>query len=169
MCSTASDMFLIACWTFNISVDLIITFPLVVSLCSRVGLHVQSLYSFFKIITIFWVFQNKSAFSKIKALMNIYNTLKWALIFRLHSSHHPSPLSPAFQSTEPKPAPQQPESGLGTRLHSAPCLLECAGGGGVRQKVRKQHSDPVMTPQPLHPSPRISPLPTILGSPSRVS
>ncbi|XP_056443486.1 serine/threonine-protein kinase ULK1 [Gadus chalcogrammus] len=78
------------------------------------------------------------------------------------------PLIPhAFQSTEPKPAPQQPESGLGTRLHSAPCLLECAGGGGVRQKVRKQHSDPVMTPQPLHPSPRISPLPTILGSPSR--
>uniref|UniRef100_A0A8C4Z6U8 non-specific serine/threonine protein kinase n=1 Tax=Gadus morhua TaxID=8049 RepID=A0A8C4Z6U8_GADMO len=78
------------------------------------------------------------------------------------------PLIPhAFQSTEPKPAPQQQESGLGTRLHSAPCLLECAGGGGVRQKVRKQHSDPVMTPQPLHPSPRISPLPTILGSPSR--
>ncbi|KAK0153986.1 Serine/threonine-protein kinase ULK1 [Merluccius polli] len=76
------------------------------------------------------------------------------------------PLSPhALHATEPRPVPQQPVFGLGTRLHSAPCLLECASGG--RQKVRKQHSDPVVTPRPLHPSPRISPLPTILGSPSR--
>ncbi|KAL2099847.1 hypothetical protein ACEWY4_004241 [Coilia grayii] len=71
----------------------------------------------------------------------------------------------------------QPQ-GLGTRLHSAPCLLEV--GGGARQKIRKQHSDPVVAPQggmmalrPLHSSPRLSeliqrsPLPTILGSPSR--
>uniref|UniRef100_A0A674AEE2 non-specific serine/threonine protein kinase n=1 Tax=Salmo trutta TaxID=8032 RepID=A0A674AEE2_SALTR len=70
--------------------------------------------------------------------------------------------------------------GLGTRLHSAPCLLEATSGGG-RQKIRKQHSDPVvanlqagmMAMRPLHSSPRLcelmqrSPLPTILGSPSR--
>uniref|UniRef100_A0A665XAB9 non-specific serine/threonine protein kinase n=1 Tax=Echeneis naucrates TaxID=173247 RepID=A0A665XAB9_ECHNA len=69
--------------------------------------------------------------------------------------------------------------GLGTRLHSAPCLLECVSGGG-RQKIRKQHSDPLVAPssglmtvRPLHSSPRLSelmqrsPLPTILGSPSR--
>uniref|UniRef100_A0AAX7SMA3 non-specific serine/threonine protein kinase n=1 Tax=Astatotilapia calliptera TaxID=8154 RepID=A0AAX7SMA3_ASTCA len=75
---------------------------------------------------------------------------------------------------------QQPQrAGLGTRLHSAPCLLDCATGGG-RQKIRKQHSDPLGTPsaglmavRPLHSSPRLSelmqrnPLPTILGSPSR--
>ncbi|XP_074546378.1 serine/threonine-protein kinase ULK1 isoform X2 [Halichoeres trimaculatus] len=81
----------------------------------------------------------------------------------------------------PHPAPHQtPQTaGLGTRLHSAPCLLECASGGG-RQKIRKQHSDPVVAPssglmtiRPLHSSPRLSelmqrsPLPTILGSPSR--
>ncbi|KAI2651476.1 Serine/threonine-protein kinase ULK1 [Labeo rohita] len=72
--------------------------------------------------------------------------------------------------------PQQ--QGLGTRLNSAPCLLEAAGG--CRQKIRKQHSDPVVAPQgnmmpfrTLHSSPRLSelmqrnPLPTILGSPSR--
>uniref|UniRef100_A0A8C7LDV3 non-specific serine/threonine protein kinase n=1 Tax=Oncorhynchus kisutch TaxID=8019 RepID=A0A8C7LDV3_ONCKI len=72
------------------------------------------------------------------------------------------------------------QRGLGTRLHSAPCLLEATGGGG-RQKIRKQHSDPVvanlqagmMAMRPLHSSPRLSelmqrsPLPTILGSPSR--
>uniref|UniRef100_A0A7N8Y6E9 non-specific serine/threonine protein kinase n=1 Tax=Mastacembelus armatus TaxID=205130 RepID=A0A7N8Y6E9_9TELE len=70
-------------------------------------------------------------------------------------------------------------TGLGTRLHSAPCLLECAGGNG-RHKMRKQFSDPVVVPSaglmavcPLHSSPRLSelmqrnPLPTILGSPSR--
>ncbi|XP_044000453.1 serine/threonine-protein kinase ULK1 isoform X2 [Gambusia affinis] len=75
---------------------------------------------------------------------------------------------------------QQPQaSGLGTRLHSAPCLLDCATGSS-RQKIKKQHSDPVavpptglMTVRPLHSSPRLSelmqrnPLPTILGSPSR--
>ncbi|CAJ1071197.1 serine/threonine-protein kinase ULK1 isoform X2 [Xyrichtys novacula] len=81
----------------------------------------------------------------------------------------------------PQPASHQhPQTaGLGTRLHSAPCLLECASGGG-RQKIRKQHSDPVVAPsagmmtiRPLHSSPRLSelmqrsPLPTILGSPSR--
>lgn len=74
--------------------------------------------------------------------------------------------------------PQQQIPGLGTRLHSAPCLLDI--GGGARHKIRKQHSDPVVAPQggmmtlrPLHSSPRLSelmqrsPLPTILGSPSR--
>uniref|UniRef100_A0A8C1BCT3 non-specific serine/threonine protein kinase n=1 Tax=Cyprinus carpio carpio TaxID=630221 RepID=A0A8C1BCT3_CYPCA len=78
---------------------------------------------------------------------------------------------------ETKAWPQQ--HGLGTRLNSAPCLLEAAGG--CRQKIRKQHSDPVVAPQgnvmpfrTLHSSPRLSelmqrnPLPTILGSPSRV-
>lgn len=94
----------------------------------------------------------------------------------------PFQLSPqAPQHIEPRLAPQQhPQTaGLGTRLHSAPCLLECASGGG-RQKIRKQHSDPVVAPsaglmagRPLHSSPRLSelmqrnPLPTILGSPSR--
>ncbi|KAM3600589.1 uncharacterized protein V6R79_025501 [Siganus canaliculatus] len=90
-----------------------------------------------------------------------------------------SPQAP--QHSEPRPTSHQhpPKTGLGTRLHSAPCLLECASGGG-RQKIRKQHSDPVvppstglMTVRPLHSSPRLSelmqrsPLPTILGSPSR--
>lgn len=83
-----------------------------------------------------------------------------------------APLSP------PAPAAAAAATGLGARLHSAPCLLECAGGGG-RQKVKKQHSDPMPPPsgllglRPLHSSPRLSelmqrsPLPTILGSPSR--
>uniref|UniRef100_A0A669DJ00 Unc-51 like autophagy activating kinase 1 n=1 Tax=Oreochromis niloticus TaxID=8128 RepID=A0A669DJ00_ORENI len=91
-------------------------------------------------------------------------------------------LSPqALQHTEPRLNSQQhpQRAGLGTRLHSAPCLLDCATGGG-RQKIRKQHSDPLGTPsaglmavRPLHSSPRLSelmqrnPLPTILGSPSR--
>ncbi|XP_036444642.1 serine/threonine-protein kinase ULK1 isoform X6 [Colossoma macropomum] len=83
----------------------------------------------------------------------------------------------AFQIPEAKARPQQ-QQGLGSRLHSAPCLLEAAGG--CRQTIRKQHSDPVVAPQggmvalrPLHSSPRLSelmqrsPLPTILGSPSR--
>ncbi len=78
---------------------------------------------------------------------------------------------------ETKARPQQ--QGLGTRLNSAPCLMEAAGG--CRQKIRKQHSDPMVVPQgnmmpfrTLHSSPRLSelmqrnPLPTILGSPSRV-
>ncbi|XP_071219872.1 serine/threonine-protein kinase ULK1-like isoform X2 [Salvelinus alpinus] len=88
-------------------------------------------------------------------------------------------LSPqALQFPDTRPPPQQ--QGLGTRLHSAPCLLEATSGGG-RQKIRKQHSDPVvvnlqagkMVMRPLHSSPRLSelmqrsPLPTILGSPSR--
>uniref|UniRef100_A0A671NTA5 non-specific serine/threonine protein kinase n=1 Tax=Sinocyclocheilus anshuiensis TaxID=1608454 RepID=A0A671NTA5_9TELE len=74
---------------------------------------------------------------------------------------------------------RQQQQDLGTRLNSAPCLLEAAGG--CRQKIRKQHSDPVVAPQgnmmpfrTLHSSPRLSelmqrnPLPAILGSPSRV-
>uniref|UniRef100_A0A3Q2PB94 non-specific serine/threonine protein kinase n=1 Tax=Fundulus heteroclitus TaxID=8078 RepID=A0A3Q2PB94_FUNHE len=87
----------------------------------------------------------------------------------------------APQHVESRQTAQQPPqaAGLGTRLHSAPCLSECATGGG-RQKIKKQHSDPVAVPQaglkpvrPLHSSPRLSelmqrnPLPTILGSPSR--
>uniref|UniRef100_A0A8B9HCD8 non-specific serine/threonine protein kinase n=1 Tax=Astyanax mexicanus TaxID=7994 RepID=A0A8B9HCD8_ASTMX len=85
----------------------------------------------------------------------------------------------ALQIPEAKARPQQQQQqGLGSRLHSAPCLLEAAGG--CRQTIRKQHSDPVVAPQggtlalrPLHSSPRLSelmqrsPLPTILGSPSR--
>uniref|UniRef100_A0A3P8Y0K5 non-specific serine/threonine protein kinase n=1 Tax=Esox lucius TaxID=8010 RepID=A0A3P8Y0K5_ESOLU len=88
----------------------------------------------------------------------------------------PFQLSPQSMSASP-PAQQL---GLGSRLHSAPCLLEAASGGS-RQKIRKQHSDPVgsnhqagvMVMRPLHSSPRLSelmqrsPLPTILGSPSR--
>lgn len=91
----------------------------------------------------------------------------------------PFQLSPqAPHHTELRPTSQQ-QTGLGTRLHSAPCLLECVSGTG-RQKIRKQHSDPVVAPsaglmaiRPLHSSPRLSelmqrsPLPTILGSPSR--
>lgn len=92
----------------------------------------------------------------------------------------PFQLSPQAHHTELRPTthPQQ-QTGLGSRLHSAPCLLECANAGG-RQKIRKHHSDPVavpspglMTVRPLHSSPRLSelmqrsPLPTILGSPSR--
>uniref|UniRef100_A0A096LXH7 non-specific serine/threonine protein kinase n=1 Tax=Poecilia formosa TaxID=48698 RepID=A0A096LXH7_POEFO len=91
------------------------------------------------------------------------------------------PLSPGPQHVESRQtSQQQPQApGLGTRLHSAPCLLDCATGGS-RQKIKKQHSDPVavppaglMTLRPLHSSPRLSelmqrnPLPTILGSPSR--
>ncbi|XP_062867143.1 serine/threonine-protein kinase ULK1 isoform X2 [Trichomycterus rosablanca] len=90
----------------------------------------------------------------------------------------PFQLSPqAPQTPEAKPKPGQ--HGLGSRLHSAPCLLEATGG--CRQTIRKQHSDPAVVPQggavalrPLHSSPRLSelmqrnPLPTILGSPSRV-
>lgn len=70
--------------------------------------------------------------------------------------------------------------GLGSRLHSAPCLLEYTVAG-ARQKSRQQQSDAAVPPSsgvmavcPLHSSPRLSelmqrsPLPTILGSPSRV-
>uniref|UniRef100_A0A673IMJ1 non-specific serine/threonine protein kinase n=1 Tax=Sinocyclocheilus rhinocerous TaxID=307959 RepID=A0A673IMJ1_9TELE len=83
-----------------------------------------------------------------------------------------------FQLSPQETKARQQQQGLGTRLNSAPCLLEAAGG--CRQKVRKQHSDPVVAPQgnmmpfrTLHSSPRLSelmqrnPLPTILGSPSR--
>ncbi|KAI4816334.1 hypothetical protein KUCAC02_008661 [Chaenocephalus aceratus] len=92
----------------------------------------------------------------------------------------PFQLSPqAPQLIEARQTPQPRSAGLGTRLHSAPCLLEGASGG-VRHKIRKQHSEPVVAPstalmtvRPLHSSPRLSelmqrsPLPTILGSPSR--
>uniref|UniRef100_A0A4W5LCM2 non-specific serine/threonine protein kinase n=1 Tax=Hucho hucho TaxID=62062 RepID=A0A4W5LCM2_9TELE len=98
------------------------------------------------------------------------------VMIRLLTSN-PCP-TPALQFPDTQPPPQQ--QGLGTRLHSAPCLLEATSGGG-RQKIRKQHSDPVvanlqagmMAMRPLHSSPRLSelmqrsPLPTILGSPSR--
>uniref|UniRef100_A0A8C7V7H5 non-specific serine/threonine protein kinase n=1 Tax=Oncorhynchus mykiss TaxID=8022 RepID=A0A8C7V7H5_ONCMY len=91
---------------------------------------------------------------------------------------HGTLAGPSLQFPDTRPPPQQ--QGLGTRLHSAPCLLEATSGGG-RQKIRKQHSDPVvanlqagmMAMRPLHSSPRLSelmqrsPLPTILGSPSR--
>lgn len=89
------------------------------------------------------------------------------------------PTSSITCPTAPERLAPQP-AGLGTRLHSAPCLLECAARGG-KQKIRKQHSDPVVMPsagpitiRALHSSPRLSelmqrgPLPTILGSPSRV-
>ncbi|KAK5851855.1 hypothetical protein PBY51_023374 [Eleginops maclovinus] len=85
----------------------------------------------------------------------------------------------APQHIETRQTSQPRSAGLGTRLHSAPCLLECASGV-VRHKIRKQQSDPVVAPsaglmtvRPLHSSPRLSelmqrsPLPTILGSPSR--
>lgn len=85
----------------------------------------------------------------------------------------------ALPGTDGRFQPQHQQHGLGTRLHSAPCLQEV--GNIARQKIRKQHSDPVGIPQggfmalrPLHSSPRLSelmqrsPLPTILGSPSRV-
>ncbi|XP_036384390.1 serine/threonine-protein kinase ULK1 isoform X1 [Megalops cyprinoides] len=71
------------------------------------------------------------------------------------------------------------KQGLGSRLHSAPCLLEA--GSSCRHRIRKQHSDPSGQAPPvgvqlraLHSSPRLSelihrsPLPTILGSPSKV-
>ncbi|XP_068608748.1 serine/threonine-protein kinase ULK1 [Brachionichthys hirsutus] len=90
-----------------------------------------------------------------------------------------SPQAPQRNETRPFSLQHQQPAGLGTRLHSAPCLLECASGGS-RQKIRKQNSDPAGTPsaglmavRPLHASPRLSellqrnPLPTILGSPSR--
>ncbi|KAE8284941.1 Serine/threonine-protein kinase ULK1 [Larimichthys crocea] len=101
--------------------------------------------------------------------------------FSLGGARPFQPFPQAHQHAEPRlTSHQHPQTtGLGTRLHSAPCLLECASGGG-RQKIRKQHSDPVVAPsmglmtmRPLHSSPRLSelmqrsPLPTILGSPSR--
>lgn len=94
---------------------------------------------------------------------------------------HLSPQAPQhIESRATSQQRPQTAAGLGTRLHSAPCLLEGTGGGGGKQKIRKQHSDPVVAPsaglktlRPLHSSPRLSelmqrsPLPTILGSPSR--
>ncbi|XP_061116464.1 serine/threonine-protein kinase ULK1a isoform X2 [Conger conger] len=84
------------------------------------------------------------------------------------------------------PEPLLPPQGLGSRLHSDPCLTEALHG--CRQKIRKQHaeaagsrpcSQPQQVPQtgapcrPLHSSPKLSellqrsPLPTILGSPTK--
>uniref|UniRef100_A0A1A8G2A1 non-specific serine/threonine protein kinase n=1 Tax=Nothobranchius korthausae TaxID=1143690 RepID=A0A1A8G2A1_9TELE len=91
-----------------------------------------------------------------------------------------SPQAPHLTEVRPSSQQQQQQpAGLGSRLHSAPCLSECVSGGG-RPKIKKQHSDPVAVPstgmmavRPLHSSPRLSelmqrnPLPTILGSPSR--
>uniref|UniRef100_A0A8C1BCD2 non-specific serine/threonine protein kinase n=1 Tax=Cyprinus carpio carpio TaxID=630221 RepID=A0A8C1BCD2_CYPCA len=98
-------------------------------------------------------------------------------VFVIFFSLYSSCTLPVCICLETKAWPQQ--HGLGTRLNSAPCLLEAAGG--CRQKIRKQHSDPVVAPQgnvmpfrTLHSSPRLSelmqrnPLPTILGSPSRL-
>lgn len=81
--------------------------------------------------------------------------------------------------TAPEGLVVQP-GGLAARLHSAPCLLEYTAAA-ARQKIRKQQSEPGARPWagatptcPLHCSPRLSellqrsPLPTILGSPSRV-
>ncbi|XP_066544921.1 serine/threonine-protein kinase ULK1 isoform X3 [Amia ocellicauda] len=78
-----------------------------------------------------------------------------------------------------------PHPGMGSRLHSAPSLLE--GTYTCRQKIKKQNSDPVVVRQcsqpqqvpslppcrPLRSSPKLcelmqrSPLPTILGSPTK--
>ncbi|XP_015221799.2 serine/threonine-protein kinase ULK1 isoform X2 [Lepisosteus oculatus] len=77
------------------------------------------------------------------------------------------------------PVPEAaPSHGMGSRLHSAPGLLE--GAHTCRQKIKKQHSDPVVPQQtpiqparPLRSSPKLSelmqrsPLPTILGSPTK--
>uniref|UniRef100_A0A6Q2X3X9 non-specific serine/threonine protein kinase n=1 Tax=Esox lucius TaxID=8010 RepID=A0A6Q2X3X9_ESOLU len=105
--------------------------------------------------------------------------LFWSVVFFfIHLLASQPILLPALQFPDTQPPAQQ--LGLGSRLHSAPCLLEAASGGS-RQKIRKQHSDPVgsnhqagvMVMRPLHSSPRLSelmqrsPLPTILGSPSR--
>uniref|UniRef100_A0A8C9TN74 non-specific serine/threonine protein kinase n=1 Tax=Scleropages formosus TaxID=113540 RepID=A0A8C9TN74_SCLFO len=66
------------------------------------------------------------------------------------------------------------QQGLGSRLHSAPCLLEATHG--CRQKIRKQNSDPLVQRccgQAQYSSPKLSeliqrsPLPTILGSPTK--
>ncbi|XP_064210096.1 serine/threonine-protein kinase ULK1a isoform X1 [Anguilla rostrata] len=87
------------------------------------------------------------------------------------------------------PEPLLTRPGLGSRLHSDPCLAEVAHG--CRQKIRKQPwdaaaaaaprpcSQPLQVPpagvsgRPLHSSPKLSefiqrsPLPTILGSPTK--
>ncbi|KAJ8260695.1 hypothetical protein COCON_G00164180 [Conger conger] len=82
-------------------------------------------------------------------------------------------LAPSPQALPVREAQQSPsKQGLGSRLHSAPCLLEASSN--CRHKIRKQHSDPLGQARPLHPSPRLnelmhrSPLPTILGSPSKI-
>ncbi|KAJ8408586.1 hypothetical protein AAFF_G00252210 [Aldrovandia affinis] len=98
-------------------------------------------------------------------------------IFPLGAQVSSSPRGTALTVRDAQLSPQK--QGLGSRLHSAPCLLEA--GTTCRQRIRKQHSDPLgqapsvgVSPWPLHPSPRLSelmhrsPLPTILGSPSKV-
>uniref|UniRef100_A0A8C9VHH9 non-specific serine/threonine protein kinase n=1 Tax=Scleropages formosus TaxID=113540 RepID=A0A8C9VHH9_SCLFO len=87
---------------------------------------------------------------------------------------------PANSSFSPTALPGQElypsQQGLGSRLHSAPCLLEATHG--CRQKIRKQNSDPLVQRccgQAQYSSPKLSeliqrsPLPTILGSPTKVS
>ncbi|XP_041079161.1 serine/threonine-protein kinase ULK1-like isoform X2 [Polyodon spathula] len=79
-----------------------------------------------------------------------------------------------------------PRHGMGSRLHSAPNLSE-GGANSCRQKIKKQHSDPAVHRQCSQPqqipllqpgrqlrsSPKLSelvhrsPLPTILGSPTK--
>uniref|UniRef100_A0A8C5QJ29 Serine/threonine-protein kinase Atg1-like tMIT domain-containing protein n=1 Tax=Leptobrachium leishanense TaxID=445787 RepID=A0A8C5QJ29_9ANUR len=95
---------------------------------------------------------------------------------------------PYVPSRQGMPAPVQTSRGMGSRLHSAPNLSDVQP---CRQKIKKQNSDPVM-PQDLQPSPgqphqshgmqsarplrsspklsefmQRSPLPTILGSPTK--
>ncbi|XP_053557842.1 serine/threonine-protein kinase ULK1 [Bombina bombina] len=92
--------------------------------------------------------------------------------------------SPVYGMT----VPVQNSRGMGSRLHSAPNLSDLQP---LKQKIKKQHSDPVMPPdgqsmpnqpqqvhclqsnRPLRSSPKLSdfiqrsPLPTILGSPTK--
>lgn len=104
------------------------------------------------------------------------------------------PLHYVYSSGSPVPQSQSPQSLLGARLQSAPTLTDIYQN---KQKLRKQHSDPVCpsyaghgfshSPQPARPvslgasptkhmgsSPRSSewlyktPLPTIIGSPTKV-
>ncbi|KAG9353932.1 hypothetical protein JZ751_012056 [Albula glossodonta] len=93
----------------------------------------------------------------------------------------PRTLPPSPQAQKVRDGHVSPQKqGLGSRLHSAPCLLEAHSS--CRQRIRKQHSDPLgqaplagMQARPLHSSPRLtelmhrSPLPTILGSSNLVT
>uniref|UniRef100_A0A7M4FN62 non-specific serine/threonine protein kinase n=1 Tax=Crocodylus porosus TaxID=8502 RepID=A0A7M4FN62_CROPO len=103
----------------------------------------------------------------------------------------PSPLGAEMRSRTPMPGASMPEHsarGMGSRLHSAPNLSDLHS---CRQKITKQHSDPLVAhfghvpvSQPLQihglqhcrqlrSSPKLSefmqrsPLPTIMGSPTK--
>ncbi|XP_014454004.1 serine/threonine-protein kinase ULK1 isoform X3 [Alligator mississippiensis] len=103
----------------------------------------------------------------------------------------PSPLGAEMRSRTPMPGASMPEHsprGMGSRLHSAPNLSDLHS---CRQKITKQHSDPLVAhfgPVPvsqplqihglqhcrqLRSSPKLSefmqrsPLPTIMGSPTK--